>query len=296
MKITLILLSVLYSSLSLAQELVIRADINKPKSLPTWSKMPSVSPACNDGGVAAKYLSFFGNENLHPALVQKSFGKNIFSDHFSSDLSISDLHFTKDEKVIFALNFRGGTEGVYSFDKDKKTRQLVDPKDFPNTSAMSRPSLVGSEVLFRSLNKNGLHTVYLGSKKILNEEKEIAYLYLPTVKKDQIVLKIGYGVPGEVSQQNQDKIVSIQNTIRTVVAVDKDFDSKSKFLSFDNSPIPDGEGGVAFVADHETHGRSLWLYKNQKMSLVFSGKNSLYELEYFSPDLNSSGSVVFGEP
>jgi len=282
-----------FLSPALAQELVIRADISQPLNLPVWSKMPSTSPACNNEGVTTKYVSFFDEEVLHPAVVQKNSKGLSASEYFDHDLSISEVHFTSSQESVFALNFLGGTKGVLSLSSQGKVRQLVRSQDFPMTENMSRPSIVNGEVLFRSLNKDGLHTIFLGSKILMDEQNGVAYLYLPTAKSNQIVLKVGYGAPGEVSPQNPDKIISIQNSKHTVVAVDRDFDPTSEFIGFDNSPVPDGNGGVAFVADHVEKGRSLWLYKNGRMTNIFSEKESEGELEYFSPDVNSKGDVVF---
>jgi hypothetical protein len=292
----LILLSSLlfcFTSFGSEPELIVRADKYQPKGLPVWSKMPSMSPSCNDNGVAVKYLSLFGDEKLHPAVSFFQRNKVLQSDPLESDLSVSDPFITDDQSIVFALNYRGGTKGVFQLGSDDKIKQITTPADFPNVRAMSRPSLLDGKVLYRALTKDGLHTVYHGSDKLFEESGEIAYLYLPTVKKNQFVLKVGLGVPGEVSQENKDKIISINSGKRVTVAVDQDFDPSSDFLGFDNSPVPDGEGGVAFIADHKTHGRSLWLYKDNKLKMIFESSDEKGNLEYFSPSVNASGSLVF---
>ncbi len=285
----------LLSSFSFANnpELIIRADKYTPHVLPTWSKMPSTSPACNNHGISTKYLSFFGDERLHPAMMHLQQGKPSFSKPFANDISVSELFLTPNNTSIFALNYRGGTEGIYELDNNSELKQLILPKDFNNTLAMSRPSLVEGKVLFRSLNKDGLHTIYHGKNILLDEVKDIAYLYLPTSKDNQIVLKIGLGSPGEVNQNNKDKIVSIKNEISTTIAEDKDLNPQSAFLRFDNSPIPDGDGGAVFIAEHEIHGRSLWRNKGNTNTLIVSEKSFNIKLEYFSPDINNHGDIVF---
>ncbi|MGH1468632.1 MAG: hypothetical protein ACRBBP_07110, partial [Bdellovibrionales bacterium] len=198
----------LLSSFSFAKnpELIIRADKHSPHILPDWSKMPSTSPACNNQGISTKYLSLFGDERLHPAMMHIQNETPSFSKPFENDISISELFLTSNQTSIFARNYRGGTEGIYELNKDGALIQLTSPKDFSNTRAMSRPSMVDGKVLFRSLNKDGLHTIYHGKDILLDESGKIAYLYLPTSKSNQIVLKVGLGLPGEVDHCNKDKI------------------------------------------------------------------------------------------
>jgi|GEM_PF-2672240 len=292
----LILFAVLVFSLSsFASEpqLIVRADKHQPKGLPAWSKMPSMSPSCSNSGVAVKYLSLFGDEKLHPAVSffqEKTISQ---TEPLESDISISELFITADQSIVFSQNFRGGTLGIFELSSDSRLKQKVKPSDFPNVDAMSRPSLLEGNILYRALNKDGLHTIYHGKKKILEESGDIAYLYLPTVKNNQITLKIGLGVPGEVSRKNKDKIVNIVDGKEVVVATDQDLDPTSEFLGFDNSPIPDGDGGVAFIAEHKIHGRSLWLYKNKLNKLIYASSPEKGRLEFFSPAVNPSGSLVF---
>ncbi|MGH1469185.1 MAG: hypothetical protein ACRBBP_09940, partial [Bdellovibrionales bacterium] len=88
-------------------------------------------------------------------------------------------------------------------------------------------------------------------------------------------------------------IVSVTNGVIKIFAEDKELNPKSSFLGFDNSPIPDGVGGAAFIAEHEKHGRSLWQHKDGKNTLITSEKEMGIKLEYFSPDINSSGDIIF---
>ncbi len=280
---------IVLSPFSFSQELIVRADKHSPKQLPLWSKMPSATPKCSNGGfIATEFSALFGEENLKPALFTTS---TLISEPFKSDISVSDLFIDDDGSVVFSKNFRGGTEGVFKFNSLGVLENVVSPHSFPDVIAMSRPSVVLGKVLFRALHKNGLHSIYWGEEKLFEETNNTAYLYLPTVKKNQIALKIGFGKPGDVDAKNQDKIVSVFGGELKIVAVDQDTDSDSEFLSFDNSPVPDGEGGVSFIAEHQEFGRSLWLYKNKEFHLMFSSKTE--KLEYFSPSVNKHGDVVF---
>ena len=292
----LIIFTVLFISISsfgYEPELIVRADKSNPKALPVWSKMPSMSPSCSNTGLAVKYLSLFGDEKLYPAVSMFSKNNESHSKPFESDLSVSDLFITNNQSLIFALNYMGGTKGVFELDSKGTLTQKTNASDFPRVQAMSRPSLLDGKVLYRALNEDGLHTIFHGKEKILDEAGDVAYLYLPTVKNNQVALKVGLGLPGEVSQTNKDKILSITNGKVETISVDADLDSNSSFLGFDNSPIPDGDGGVAFIAEHKVHGRSLWHYKNKKMNMIFSSSKEEGTLEYFSPAVNTSGSIVF---
>lgn len=230
---------------------------------------------------------------MHPAMMHIQEKNPSFSKPFANDISISGLFLTNKNTSVFALNYRGGTEGVYELNNEGALEQLVSPKEFNDTLAMSRPSIVDGKVLFRSLNKNGLHTIYHGKEPLLSEERNIAYLYLPTSKNNQIVSKIGLGVPGEVSRSNKDKIVSIKGGVVATLVEDKELNLKSSFLGFDNSPIPDGNGGAAFIAEHEIHGRSLWHHDGSTATLITSEKDLNIKIEYFSPDINLHGDIIF---
>lgn len=278
--------------------LLIRADQFNPYFLPDYTLMPNMSAACfRKTQFAVRYWKV-GDEETK--IFVKFYNGNNFvtSSGFDQGYVVSDLSINE-RGVLFPVNDRLSTLGVFLISKEGVQKKIVNPNDFLNLKAISRPAFMKNEVLFRGVHGDGLRKLYIGQRALLKEESSnMAYIFLPSVRNDEMVVKINYGTPGEVKRSNPDEILLYQNNKFQSVAKDVDFDKDSKFLSFDNSPIPDGHGGVVFIAETEKDGRSIWYFKKTSsghdLNMIYSPKKepSFGELEYFRPAVGN-GKIVF---
>lgn len=286
--------------------LLLRANLTDGHQIPSGSFISNATPVINDrADVAIMSNSISGGEAGIWFRPNRGEGKIVYSAKEGRALSQVDLNNHGD--LAFSQHDIGLIDGVFIYrGSSQRLETRVSPGDFPRTDAMSFIRLSDSDNLFfRRLNWSNFREVISvdssGSVfEWLIEGEGPSYLFTHQVSGDYLAIKVKLGERNDYSASLPDQIwlLNIVTGDKRVIAVDRDTDSSSSFLDFDNSVGLARNGDIVFIA-HKMHPtgeryRAIYHWDNDSNSLIMIGAEGrdFKQIEYFAPVVNDSGTVA----
>ncbi len=211
---------------------------------------------------------------------------------------ISNFEFYKDSFLFTVYNeyfyedlILGSAIGnEYKFDSLKLS--------FPLEKIKKVTLLSNGYSVFGAIENKLIGKVYSDRLEIIEEENKnnISYLFAPSFNHlGQVVYKVRLGKTGELNEERPDQIrlKTLANKVK-LIAVDKDYDVNSKWISLRNSVSINDSGHICFFAV-DTEGKThLILFKNGTYhTIAIEGEDDIAALDYFSAVLNNKGLIAF---
>jgi len=274
-------------------DMVLRADQYEPYRLPVLSLMPNMDVACSDSGVGVRYwVKTDDGVVSHIGHLQ---GNQFSSSRaFPESMVLSQPQLTT-SGLLFSANTQHKTHGLYTLESGE-TRALTVSDELMQSRSLTAPKPYKGGVLVRRLRHDGIYELYLDEEKLVGEDSHgLSHIFLPQARNDSAVFKLSTGEPDEVPANGSAYLAMLTwDHARVIMVNDRKRRPLSPFIRFDNSPQPLGDSGLVFIAEHATHGRSLWVKK--ELDFVLLAKESegpVTEIEFFAPAANPRGDILF---
>ena len=170
--------------------------------------------------------------------------------------SFSNLFYSRSEELFFtAKNFKGDT-GIFNYTQSNG----IDLIDFQNQRSRSPRSFVFAPSY--------------------NDQSQVAY-------------KVRLGSRGQLSEEQIDQIIVSHQGVKKVLAVDKDGDTHSPWLSFRNSVALSNNGSVAFIAKDKDSEKLILKKQSGEEKVLATAGVELKEFSFFSLSINDKDWIAF---
>ena len=314
------ILAIFFSTSVLAIEfeppvLLARSNVKDSFNLPPMTYLNNIAPVINNQGDISFKVVATGEKGVQGLWIKASYdelGKVIFE--APEELVVTDPSLNDKGKIVFSLFDDVSTEGVYSLDiHDLKLNQVIE-NDQKDLTYFTYPTVDNNNLIyFRGTNKTNDRAFYSfdkSLKNLLSEGSIIAgqtasYLFKPSINQsEQIAFKMRIGNKGEWDENRPDAIVFYDsknildpknNEHSKIIAVDRELDSKSPFLSFLNTVSLSNLGHIAFCGVIEDHRIGVFVYSpnGELKRIALENEGDLLNVETFSVKVNSLGHVLF---
>lgn len=299
-------------------QILARANINEGLNLPAMTFLNNTNPIINNrSDVIFKVLILEGRNDqaLWVKKLEDKKGAIIYAapdERFMTDPSMNESG-----QITFNLYDEGVTEGVFILDsKTSNVEQVVNPDDYPLLFYTYPQIKNNGQIYFRATDDSDERSYFNFNEgkinKIISEGKDnlglkSAYLFKPSINESGLIaFKSRQGEKGQWDERNPDQIILIEPSKdvlslvpkMTIIARDKDSESRSIFKSFGNNVSLSKNGMVSFFAivDDSEHNikKALFLFKENILTqIAIEGKNDISEIDFSTLKMNEAGTVVF---
>jgi hypothetical protein len=226
------------------------------------------------------------------------------------ELVITDPSINDHGKLVYSLFDDMGSVGVFEYDVHKlSNRQVIDGKK-TNLTFFTYPTITNEEALyFRGTNTSNDRAFYRQDKdlkSIVAEGVDIqgmssSYLFRPSINhKGEMAFKMRMGKKGDWGENSPDVValyrpISGSSPSISYIAIDKDLDQNSKFLSFLNSVSLSNAGHIAYSAVTEDHRIAVMLFSpsGETKQIALENEGEVLNVETFSVKVNAKGNILF---
>jgi hypothetical protein len=292
-------------------ELLARSNVRDSFNLPALTYLSNVAPVINNlGEVAFKVVATGENaaQGIWIKAKEDTYGKVLIT--APDDLVITDPSINDQGKLVYSLFDEMSSLGVFEYDVHKLSeRQVLDGKQTKLTY-FTYPTITNEEAIyFRGTNGTNDRAFYRFDKTlktIVSEGVDIqgmssSYLFRPSINhKGEMAFKMRMGKKGDWGENNPDVIALYRPTSGNLpsisyIALDKDIDQNSKYLSFLNSVSLSNAGHIAYSAVTEDHRIAVILFSpsGESKQIALENENDVLNVETFSVKVNASGHVLF---
>ena len=284
-----------------ASNLLCRANFSGAYHLPNSAFFTNSTPALNDVGEAAIYLSVLGNDTRGVFYHDGTTGGVVFEGPtgvFLSDVAINDHG-----RVVFPMSF-SGQDGVWRWDAMGNSSGIL--TNLPlGTATWGSPKIDDlGRVGFRAGFANGQAFASWAAGNVAIHATEVgidlgspySFLFTPSTNgQRQIAAKVRLGPAGQVGEERPDQIrIFSSDGSSSLIAEDVNSNAASPFSRFDNSVSLTDNGWVAFTAQG-TDGRRGVYFSNgiTTRQIAIDDNTTVTEIEFFAPAANNAGQVIF---
>jgi hypothetical protein len=292
--------------------LIARTNTSTSYNLPINSILNDVSTAINNkGDITFNVLSV--DEEKHQGIFVKEFNKkegeivfNSPDDYFLSGPAIND-----EGKIVFSMFDEDRTEGIYLYSIESKKAEKVEGLIDRNLRYYTYPIITNkNEIFFRGTdedNNRGLFRFNGELNKIISEGKnseniKSSYFFRPAVNNfGSIALKVRLGEKGSWDEKNPDILAfleygKLENPRFNIVAVDKDANEKSNYISFFNQVALSNQNQLVFASTLDDGRTSIFMADKKSefpVKIATEGVGDLSNIEFFPIRVNSKGLILF---
>ncbi|TVQ30789.1 MAG: hypothetical protein EA376_11755 [Phycisphaeraceae bacterium] len=286
-------------------ELQARANFSGAFNLPNSTFFTSATPSINDNAdVAIKLINFPGTDRQAVWFGGAGAGKTVFT---SADGAIITDVSLNDAGQIVTYQFLASPTAIIGIDGHAQTSTIrVAPGGFFGLIELGTPEINNAGVVgFRGkpgIGGQAFISDDAGSQAMHVNEVDTdpaspySFLFSPSINNNrQIAGKARVGASGQFGNSQPDEI-RLWNTdgSSVLIAVDADGDPMSPYSGFDNSVGVNDVGQVAFTASLVGGGRGVFLSDGATtLTIATTLQPEVNEIQFFSPDVNNSGLVVF---
>lgn len=292
-------------------EIMARANGYDVYNLPAPSYLNSTSAAISDrGDVAFKLMSFSerGNQGYWMKTPQEKAGRIVYE--APEHQYLSDPRINAKGQLSFTVFNEVNSLGVFIYDAVTETiEHVLKPSKDLKLNYFSDPQLnVNGELYFRGVNADNERHFYKfanGQANRLVSEGEksyglpFSYLFRATPNSlGQVAFKTRLGEKDQWSESAPDAVVVLNTSgdapTAQVIAMDRDFDTTSKYEWFGNvvSISEDGRH-VVFVTRVQNKKAIVKVTEGQHRVVAQEGQNGISSIEAFNPKVNNNGVTVF---
>lgn len=292
-------------------ELLARSNVRDSFNLPALTYLSNVAPVINNQGeVAFKVVATGENaaQGIWVKAQEDTYGKVLMT--APDELVITDPSINDHGKLVYSLFDDMGSVGVFEYDVHKlSNRQVIDGKK-TNLTFFTYPTITNEEALyFRGTNTSNDRAFYRQDKdlkSIVAEGGDIqgmssSYLFRPSINhKGEMAFKMRMGKKGDWGENSPDVValyrpISGSSPSISYIAIDKDLDQNSKFLSFLNSVSLSNTGHIAYSAVTEDHRIAVMLFSpsGETKQIALENEGEVLNVETFSVKVNAKGNILF---
>lgn len=283
-------------------EVLARTHPTTPENLSPGDSIAGASPTLNDSGILAIRVFVASSGFAYGLWYGGNGAGQVVFNYPDTDHFMSDPHLNGPGLAVFERTESGSDNGLWVYDPDSGTTQRVTSQPF-GTAGWSSPrmddlgrigfrSSFSGQSAFHSVappNDVALHAAQSGP---LDPDGPWGFLFTPAFGPDRTIsAKVALGEPTGPAQirtfADDGSSILIAETTLT--------DPGSLFASFDNGVGVNAVGDVAFIAGLAGGGRGVFR-SDGGVPVEIARVNAagpVTEIEFFRPDLNDAGLVVF---
>jgi len=290
--------------------LLARTGDSNAFNLPVGASLENVTPQVNDRlDVAFKiYLGQNSNQQAVWSILGRSEENNL--DITRGQLIamapegqiISDVDLNNKGEMVFTFFNEEGSEGLYYYNEISRLKKILDYKDLDARFFSSTKINDDSQIYFKGIKFDDQPSSFfhLDTKQnnrpveIVTEGAGISYLFTLGLQDEGpgLAFKARLGATGEISEAMPDQIIRYVPGGLFVVAVDRDANLASPFLSFSNGVVAGPVQTVVFVAQTEK-GQGIYVHhpRHGLIQLIFEGESDLKSIAQFTPVVRAQGNI-----
>lgn len=292
-------------SVEVNYKVLARSSETDSYKMPVYSPLRGVTPQINDeNNIAFKIPTndmvenekIFFNTSKKSTLIYAAPANTFVSDPIIAS-----------DGILFTLNDVGGTKFLlkYIF-KTKKVQKILEPSK-SELSIIYEFHQNEEAIYFRAKDKNGNLGIY--SVDLENKEtevktlfktgqkvqgKKISYIFALDMNGQYGVCKVRFT---HLQEDAPDLIVrlNLKSSEHRIIAADKDFSRRSRYISFRNSTSINKHGGIAFIVEEKTKTKIMLnhLEKNNTTKEIARTSKKIKSISHFAPDITDSEIIIF---
>jgi hypothetical protein len=222
----------------------------------------------------------------------------------AGSVTMSTTSLNENGRIIWVESF-GSLDGIYGVDIDGAnagivTNRPVGASSWANARINDSGKLghragigfAGNALVI--VEANGTDDTIVAAEDSVDFQFPWSFIFTPDFNNnDQIAAKLRVGPSLSDSQPDEIRLFEIDGS-STLLAEDADANPMSIFEDFDNSLALNDIGQVAFVSDIVGGGRGVFRTDGTTVTTIATTNGpELSEIEFFAPDMNDDGIVVF---
>jgi hypothetical protein len=208
--------------------------------------------------------------------------------------AVSDIDLNNKGEMVFSFFNDEGSEGLYFYNDITKAKKVLEGSALDLKYFSSVKINDESQIYFKGIKNNdkASEIFTFDVKKntapisLIAEGSGISYLFTLGLldEDDGLVFKMRMGQLDQVEDSRPDQIVRINNGGLNVIAVDRDTQIDSPYISFYNSVVP-GPGQTTVFLAQTDNGVGLFFHHPQQgiTPLVYEGQHDIGSLQLFAP-------------
>ncbi len=272
--------------------------------IPTDHFLDGPNPQVNDAGQVAVTVPIAPDGKRHLWLGDASGGELVY--HSPVDAFMSGASLDQGGRAVFDLTMTG-TEGLYYYDGDGDP--LSDVLTTEPFGALGRgdPQVNDAgQIGFRANfgDSRAHYVLEAGSSSpdlrvaetALDGDSPYSFLFTPAFNGAGDLASQARRGPGTDNDRPDEIVLWKAGGEAVLIARDADSDPQSPYARFDASHVAlNDRGQVAFIAELVAGGRAVLVADGSADDLIIAreGEGEVGDIEFFSPDINAHGWVVF---
>lgn len=272
--------------------------------IPTDHFLDGPAVQVNQGGQVAVAVPIAPDGKRHIWLGDAGGGQLVY--HSPVDAFMSGVSIDRGGRAVFDLTMTE-TEGLYYYDgADDPTSAVLTTQPF-GAFGRGDPQLndagqIGFRASFGDARAHYVLEAGSSSPEVRVAETSLdgaspySYLFSPAFNGAGDLASLARRGPGTDNDRPDEIVVWKASGDPVLVARDTDADPESPYARFDASHVAlNDRGQVAFIAELATGGRAVVVADGTAEDLVIAreGEGEVGDIEFFSPDINAHGWVVF---
>lgn len=257
----------------------------------------------NRAGLVAVSVPVAPDGRRHIWLGDESGGELVY--HSPVDAFMSGVSIDRDGRAVFDLT-ETETEGIYAYDPSARpTSDVVTTEPFGAFGRGDPQVNDAGQIGFRAyfgdarahyvLEDGRSSPAVRAAESSLDGDSPYSFLFTPGFNGAGAIASQARRGPGLDDDRPDEILLWPASGDPVVIARDADADPRSPYAGFDASHVAlNDRGKVAFIADLVAGGRAVVVGDgSEDVIIAREGEREVGDIEFFSPDINAHGWVVF---